>query len=648
MNIDKMTGDIHLHKRPFKPDDVFSLTGLSGPKLSPDTSQVLCTISIPDKERNVVTDHIAIISLENKGIRYLTKGSSPEWNPVGSKFAYESGEGIWIYDLLNDTAKFLAPVFYSGYFIDHYEKKNFAWSPDGNSIAFVSTAPFDEPDKEFKEIVEIDNILYKTKGGRGRSFFADHHLTHIWMVPVSGGVPELITEGIYNEHSISWSPDGSRIAFISNRSANPDNNQCNDLWTVDIKSKRITRLTENSGTAFQPTWSPSGKHIACLGITGMISTNDSPAEDTHLLLVDPLSGKSQDLTKSLDRRIENISWDAVGDSIYFTAGNQGTTPLYRVSVNDGIIQPAIEGDFHVLEYSVGKNVIAYSRMTVNRPVELFINNTQLTRLNESVVNNFSLQDAEVFRFSSFDGTNVQGWLMKPVLFKEAGNYPLALVIHGGPHNMFGYDFEDRMQTLASSGYAVLFINPRGSSGYGQAFSKGNIGDWGGGDYKDLMAGLDHVIDNNSWIDTTNLFVTGQSYGGYMTNWIITRTNRFKAAVVDGGISNLISFAGTSLYHSLIESDFNAKIQDQYPLLWDASPLKNVKNVTTPVLFLHGQLDNEVPFSQAEEMYMALKKNGVKTSMVLYAGEGHGWRPDMKPSNRKDVLSRIINWFDSYL
>lgn len=647
-----MTGDIHLHKRPFKPEDVFDLTGLSGTRLSPDKSQILCAVSVPDKDKNTVTDHIAIISLNNKEIRYLTKGSSPEWNPQGSQFAYESGEGIWIYDFLNDATKFLAPVFYSGYFIDHYEKKNFAWSPDGNSIAFVSTAPFDEPDKEFKEVVEIDNILYKTKGGRGRSFFADHHLTHIWMIPVSGGVPELITEGIYNEHSISWSPDGSCIAFISNRSANPDNNQCNDLWTVDIKSKRITRLTENSGTAFQPSWSPRGKHIAYLGITGMISTNDSPAEDTHLLLVDPLTGKSLDLTKSLDRRIENISWDDEGDSIYFTAGNHGTTPLYRVSVTNGNIQQVIGGDFHVLEYSVGKNVIAYTRMAINRPVELFVmisdNNTQLTGLNDGVVNNFLLQDAETFWFNSFDGTSVQGWLMKPVLFNEAAHYPLVLVIHGGPHNMFGYDFEDRMQVLASNGYAVVFINPRGSSGYGQSFSSGNICDWGGGDYKDLIAGLDHVIENNKWINTEKLFVTGQSYGGYLTNWIITQTSRFKAAVSDSGISNLISFAGTSLYHSLIESEFNAKIHDQYPLLWESSPLKYVKNVTTPVLFLHGQLDNEVPFSQAEEMYMALKKNGVKASLVLYAGEGHGWRPDMKPSNRKDVLSRIINWFDSYL
>ena len=238
--------------------------------------------------------------------------------------------------------------------------------------------------------------------------------------------------------------------------------------------------------------------------------------------------------------------------------------------------------------------------------------------------------------------------MKPAFFDASKRYALILVIHGGPHNMFGYEFEERVQLLSARGYAVLFINPRGSHGYGQAFSNGCVLNWGGGDYKDLMMGIDHVIEKYAWIDKENLGVTGQSYGGYMTNWIITQTNRFKAAVADGGLSNLISFAGTSLYHSLMESEFNGNAYDNFPLLWQWSPLRNVRNVRTPTLFLHGQVDNEVPVSQAEEMYVALKKLGVETSFVQYIGERHGWRPDLRPKNKYDLYHRMINWFDQHL
>jgi len=291
---------------------------------------------------------------------------------------------------------------------------------------------------------------------------------------------------------------------------------------------------------------------------------------------------------------------------------------------------------------------------VTHPPEIFLTEThqqianKVTNQNEDLLQQRRLQNAEEFWFTSFDETPVQGWIMRPCAFDDSKIYPLILVIHGGPHNMYGYAFEASMQILSAQGYAIAFINPRGSSGYGQAFSKGNVLNWGGGDYEDLMAGVDSLIDKYKWIDEKNLGVTGQSYGGYMTNWIITQTNRFKVAVVDGGISNLISFAGTSLYHSLMESEFNGNVYDNFPLLWQWSPLRNVKNVKTPTLFLHGRTDNEVPVSQAEEMYIALKKLGVATSFVQYIEEGHGWRPDMKPKNRYDLYKRMLGWFDQYL
>ncbi len=538
----------------------------------------------------------------------------------------------------------------------HLSVKNFAWSPDGFHIAYVSThAVYPVPPTAY-DVRTTERILFKSKGGRCRALFTDDRLSHIWIVAVAGGVPQLLTDTRYNEHSICWSPDSVQIAFVSNRSADPDNNQLHDLWSIHLATGNTTRHTENFGTVFQPAWSPDGKTIAFLGTVGKIATNDSPAEDTQLYMLCTVSSAAKCLTQSFDRRIEQISWHPKEEVIYFTAGNAGTTAIFRIPINATAVEHVAGKDCHILEYSISKAGDALCLVSTDstHPTEIFIHDLK-ERTSRSISRNINklfsqchIEPSESFWFKSFDETAIQGWMIKPVAFNPQGKYPLILVIHGGPHNMFGYEFDDRMQVLSANGYGVLFMNPRGSSGYGQAFSNGTLSDWGGGDFKDLMIGVDAAVQQNPWIDVDRLGVTGQSYGGYMTNWIITQTNRFKAAVVDGGISNLVSFAGTSLYHSLIDSEFNGSAYDNFPLLWKCSPLRNVKNVTTPTLITHGEVDNEVPFAQAEEMYIALKKLGVETMLVQYQGEGHGWRPDLKPWNRRDLIMRTVGWFDKHL
>ena len=640
--------------------DVFAIRTLSGVKISPDGTQVVYVTTVSDLHNNSREDYITLISTDTRKSHIVANGASPVWSPDGAQIAYQGSgnghSGIWVYNVQERKHKFLAGLYESFYFIDHLTEKNFLWSPDGRYIAFVSTSPYSGPAGKDPEVVEINRLLYKTKGGYGRPFFTDDHLTHIWIIPSEGGEPELITPGDYNEHSISWSPDSRNIAFISNHSGDPDNNQRSDVWRVNIQTKEVTRLTAHSGTAFQPRWSPDGNHIAYLATTSKVSTNDSQSDDMHLYLV-PANGRiPQCLTKSLDRRIENVQWHPHEDSIYFTAGNKGSLQLYRLSITAEKIEMVIGDVCQIYEYSFNAagTMIAYLRTDIAHPPEIFIKKTdhqvaaKLTDQNDSLLQARRLRNAEEFWFPSFDQTSVQGWVMQPSVFDESKIYPLILVIHGGPHNMYGYTFEPSMQLLSAQGYAVAFINPRGSSGYGQAFSKGNVLNWGGGDYQDLMEGVDFLINKYKWIDKKNLGVTGQSYGGYMTNWIITQTDRFKAAVVDGGISNLISFGGTSLYHSLMESEFNGSVYDNFSLLWQWSPLRNVKCVKTPTLFLHGRTDNEVPVSQAEEMYVALKKLGVATSFVQYLEEGHGWRPDLKPKNRYDLYNRMLGWFEKYL
>ena len=270
---------------------------------------------------------------------------------------------------------------------------------------------------------------------------------------------------------------------------------------------------------------------------------------------------------------------------------------------------------------------------------------RLTNHNGSLVGGLLLSEPELVSVKSFDGTRVQGWLMKPAGWREDRKYPLILSIHGGPHGMSGWAFNPTFQVYAARGYAVLYLNPRGSTGYGQKFSDGTLSEWGGGDYKDLMAGVDETLRKYPWIDQDRMGVTGGSYGGFMTNWVITQTPRFKAAVSVASVSNLISFYSTSLYQDLIHAEFGGFPWDNYDLLWQWSPLRYVKQAQTPTLFIHGEQDNDVHITQAEEMYTALKRRGVETVLLRYPREGHGLR---EPRHRVDALERTLAWFDRFL
>ena len=270
---------------------------------------------------------------------------------------------------------------------------------------------------------------------------------------------------------------------------------------------------------------------------------------------------------------------------------------------------------------------------------------QQTRCNAEASAKWKMVSPREVSFKSFDGTLVHGWLMLPPGATADKRVPLILNIHGGPHSMHSLGFAASLQLWCTRGYAVLLLNPRGSNGYGQRFSDGCVNDWGGGDYKDLLAGLDHVLAKYPELDAGRLAVTGGSYGGYMTNWMITQTDRFKTAMTYASLSNLISFYATSLYQDLIHVEFNGMPWDHYDILWDRSPLKHIKKAATPTLILHGEADFDVHITQSEELYTALKRRGVETVFVRYPREGHG---ATEPRHQLDQLERTVAWFDKFL
>ncbi len=632
--------------------DLALLKGVSDAQISPDGSLVAYTRTTTDYARNVVSSEVVLVNATTGQAGRAYPGSQPQWSPNGRSVAFRGAsptqdqEGIWIYDLSAAGPRFLTTVETASQWLGAGAVRNFAWSPDSSSIAFVGAdAPLPPADSDVRE---FSRLIYKTRTG-----LTDGRKTHIWIVAASGGVPKILTPGLTDEHSLAWSPDGRRIAFISNHSTDPDSNYNNHVFVAEVPSGVTTQLTRTAGTEFRPVFSPDGNWLAYLGWSREHNTRDSPAEDMQLWIVPVTGGAPRKLSASLDRRITAIVWNSGGRAIYCLAGDRGTVEIYRISVDRGTVENVSSGNISVRGFSLDAKGarMAWVQTEPTKPPEVYIGGADgrsgrvLTHDNDAFLRTAAAQNAEPFWFDSFDGVRVQGWVMKPVATQNNQKYPTVLYVHGGPHGMYGFAYSERFQLLAAQGYGIVFINPRGSSGYGQSFSDGSVLNWGGGDYKDLMAGLDYALAHNSWIDRDKLGVIGSSYGGFMANWIVTQTHRFKAAVSIAGVSDLISFYGTSLYPDLIEAEFNGMPWNNWELLWQWSPLSHVKDAATPLLLLHGEVDNDVPITQAEEMYMALKKMGVATTLVRYPHEGHGLR---QPRHVMDMDQRISDWLAKYL
>ena len=612
--------------------------------------------------------------------------STPRWSPDSNSVAFlsmhDEQDGLWIVKLDKPEPRLLAPITATNFFIT-YAGETLSWSPDSRRIAYIS-AKAEAPATTDPRV--IDRIQYKS-----RTSFSDNRRTHVWVVDVDRPSPQQLTSGLFYDHAVAFSPRGDEILFLSNREPDPDANNNSDIFAVDLGGQ-TRQLTQTRGSEFDPVWSPDGRAIAYTATTRDITTIDSVAEDTHLWVIPAGGGAGKELATEQDRRVRDPRWAPDGRSIVYLAGDRGYTTLFKTGIEDGKVSRfslfVLDGQlagafdpqqqrtqssspfilaqpFQITSFSFSNRVMTVGRgnaaetaypyvITMGdalRPNEVWAGlgslmpMRRLSAHNDSLLRSMRLVVPEEINFQSFDGSQIQGWIMRPPGCTSERKCPLILSVHGGPHGMYGWSFNASFQAYAAQGYGVLYLNPRGSSGYGQKFSDGTINEWGGGDYRDLMAGVDDALKKNSWIDATRLGVTGGSYGGFMTNWIITQTPRFKGAVAVASLSNLISFYSTSLYQDLIHAEFGGFPWDNFELLWQWSPLRYVRQVQTPTLFIHGENDNDVHITQAEEMYMALKRRGVETVFVRYPREGHGLR---EPKHRIDALERTIEWFDRYV
>jgi dipeptidyl aminopeptidase/acylaminoacyl peptidase len=622
------------------PEDLFTLKTIGEVQVSPDGSTILFTLTETDLKNNRNIERLMMLrGSDVHAVPGAPEGATtPRWSRDGARFAYVAQKAIWVQATGDKTPKKICAYDRGNSFLSK-SGNTLVWSPDGKQIAFAGTI---EPAPPAQDPIVVTRIQYKT-----RTSISDNRRSHIYVVSSNGGDPHPLTSGNYDEHSIDWGGDGKEIIFLSNHEKDPDARLNYDIFAVNTTSGKIRQITYTPGVEYDPKVSPDGRLIAYTATRRPITTIDSVAEDTHIWVVPLGGGDGRELNAALDRRSNSPEWTPDNQGILYTAADHGKNVLYRVPASGGKSEALVDRKAQVAGVSVSKT-IAFTMSDPATPAELYSlkgsEPLQLTHLNS--VKGWRLSAPETIAFPSFDKTSVEGWFY-PATKTAGSKQPLILSIHGGPHGQFGYGFNPAFQLYAARGYATLAINPRGSSGYGQKFADGTLNNWGGGDYKDLMAGVDHVLKTHPEIDENRLGVTGGSYGGYMTNWVITQTNRFKAAVAAASVSDLISFYATSLYQDLVHAEFNGFpwANGNFATLWKWSPLAHIANASTPALFLHGEQDNDVHITQAEEMYTALREHGIEAELVRYPREGHGFR---EPKHIQDSRLRTLDWMDKHV
>ncbi len=653
------SGTVFTQPAGFEIGDLYKLRSVGDVEMSPDGTRIAYSVQNSDR-RGRPSSQIWIMDLPTRQSRRLGTdregASSPRWSQDGRRIAYfgredEKGAGLIVADADGRNATTLAPLSGTNHPLPSSGDR-LAWSPDGRQIAFVSSTPGPEVDANGDPMV-ITRYLYKPTASEGLQRFNDNRRLHIFIADVATKQVRQLTKGDYYEHSIDWSPRGDEILFVSNREADPDRFFNYDLFAVTAVGGTERRLTSTKNAEYQPRWSPDGRTIAYVGTKRALTSSETTMEDTHAWVMDASGTNRREVGGGLDNRQGRPGWSPDGKHVYFTLQTRGSVHLMRLPASGGPAETIVGERGSVGAWSIGKgNTIAYAFASPEGPAELYLlqraegpgkRGAALTSLNGDLLRARARADVESFTFKSFDGAEIEAFLTKPLAQPPASKSPMIVMIHGGPHGQQGPLFNLKAQICAAQGWASLMVNYRGSTGYGQALADKIFGDQNGGEAKDVLAGVDAAMAKYPWIDPARLGIEGGSYGGQLTNWIITQTDRFKAAIPSASISNLVTQNYLSYYHDYLAVEFGAFPHENGIIdrLWERSAIRYANKVKTPTLLIHGDNDNDVPIAEAEQFYIALKDVGVETVMIRYPREGHGLR---ETAHVVDSIERSIAWY----
>jgi dipeptidyl aminopeptidase/acylaminoacyl peptidase len=531
--------------------------------------------------------------------------------------------------------------------------KGVAWSPDGKQIAFVSSTPGEGSAEASGDPMVITRYLYKPDAGEGLTRFNDNQRLHIFIVDVATKQVRQVTKGDYDEHSIDWSPDGKQILFESNHETNQDEFFNYDLFTLELSDNSIHRLTATEYCEYDPLWSPDGKSIVYRGTRRGLTDRETTMEDTHVWLMNADGSNRREIGNVIDNRQGAPQWTPDGSGVYFTVQERGSNHLVRLPISGGQPEYVVKEAGSVGSLSAGKNgAIAYTFTSPRDGAQLYYKSgaaaaRKLTDLNKEVLAGKPIAEVESFTFVSNDNRfDVEAFLTKPIGMTATSKHPLIVVIHGGPHGQNGPAFNFKQQVYAAHGYAVLNVNFRGSTGYGQKFADAVFGDQNGDEGQDVLYGVSAAVRRYLWIDRERMGIEGVSYGGQLTDWLITQTNEFKAAIPTAGISNLVSYNYMTYYNQYEEMEFGQFLHqgNLMDVAWERSAIKHIAGAHTPTLIIHGENDNDVPIAEAEQLFVALKDVGVETVFLRYPREGHGLS---EVKHQIDAMDRSIAWYEKH-
>lgn len=647
-------------RRPIEIDDLYSIRLVADPNISPDGLRVVWVVTEVDRDCDGYKSNIWGADLDGDRTAYrLTTGNgkdtSPRWSPDGTMFAFLSDRSgrNQIHVMHTDGGEsWQATDGPNG-------ASDLAWSPDSTSLAYVAKVELAE--EPVSDVRVITSMLYRMDG---EGFF-DGKNRQVHLVSAHGGAARMVTDGDWDSIQPAFSADGKWLAVVSNRSEDRKENRLSDIWAIELATGRAERLTAGDGNYSTPAWSPAGDVVTWVGHP--ITEKYGPVTLDDLFIYDRGADELRGLLSSHDREPGNSAiadaryglpnptpvWAVDGSAVYTMLSDAGSVHLYRCAV-DGPAAPLLDGAQDIQSFTISNDgTVAFAASTMAIPTEVFVRRPdgtveQITDINRAMLAGVELGEIREVRLESDPGVEVHGWLLTPPGFNPAVRYPAIVEVHGGPHGMYGVGFFHELHVLAARGYVVLYTNPRGSTGYGQEFVAAALGDWGGADYRDVMAGADYLASLD-FVDSNRLGITGGSYGGYMTNWVVGQTDRFRAAVTQRSTANRISTYGTSdMNMTYNDWEFAGTPYDNPAHYIDRSPLTWVKNVNTPLLIVHSENDLRCPIGQAEELFTALRKLGKTTEFVRFPNESHGLSRAGKPAHRVERLERICGWFDRYL